>query len=269
MEKNTHKPTIVLVHGAFAESASWSGVIAELQRKGYTVIATPNPLRSVENDSATVSRVVAAVEGPVVLVGHSYGGQVITNVRDSGNIKALVYVAAFAPDAGETGASLAAKFPGSTLEQALGQPIQLEGGDVDLWIRHDKFHAQFAADLPEADAAIMAATQRHVSGSALNGPSGEPLWKTVPSYFLYGDADVCLPPRRLGWMAERADSKKTVVISGASHVVMVSNALAVANLIEEAALSDEEITASRESSLSEPAPKVRLKGHPTVPIRRI
>ncbi len=237
MENATRKPTVVLVHGAFAESASWNGVIVELQKRGYVTIATPNPLRSVEGDAATVSRVVAAIDGPVVLVGHSYGGQVISNVKDSGNIKALVYVAAFAPDEGESGAALAGKYPGSTLEQALAQPIPLEGGDVDLWIRHDKFHAQFAADMSQSEAALMAATQRHAAGGALNGPSGEPLWKAVPSYFIYGDADVCLPPQGLGWMADRADSRKTVVIPGASHVVMASNPLAVANLIDEAAQS--------------------------------
>ncbi len=241
MENTARKPTVVLVHGAFAESASWSGVIVELQKRGYTTIATPNPLRSVDGDAATVSRVVAAVEGPVVLVGHSYGGQVISNVKDSGNIKALVYVAAFAPDEGESGASLAAKFPGSTLEQALGQPISLDGGDVDLWIREDKFHTQFAADMSEADAALMAATQRHAAGSALNGASGQPLWKTIPSYFVYGDADLCLPPKGLGWMAERAESRKTDVIAGASHVVMASNPLAVANLIDEAAQSTDDL----------------------------
>ncbi|MFS2150741.1 alpha/beta fold hydrolase [Rhizobium sp. Rhizsp42] len=241
MAHSSPKPTIVLVHGAFAESASWSGVIVELQMRGYATIATPNPLRSVEGDAATVSRVVAAVDGPVVLVGHSYGGQVISNVADSGNIKSLVYVAAFAPDRGESGAALAGKYPGSTLEQALAQPIPLEGGDVDLWIRHDAFHAQFAADMSEAEAALMAATQRHAAGSALNGASSEPLWKTIPSYFIYGDADVCLPPQGLGWMAERADSRKTVVIAGASHVVMVSNPLAVASLIDEAAQATDDL----------------------------
>jgi pimeloyl-ACP methyl ester carboxylesterase len=229
------KPTIVLVHGAFAESSSWNGVIPLLQGDGYHVIAAPNGLRGVASDADYVSRVVAAVEGPVVLVGHSYAGQVISNVSNSGNIKALVFVSAFAPEAGESGAELAAKFPGSTLAESLAPPIPLEGGDVDLSIRQDKFHHQFAADISVQDAALMAATQRHAAGSALNGASGDPLWKTLPSYFIYGNADRCLPPEGLAWMADRAGSKKTVVISGGSHMIMNSNPRAVVRVIEEAA----------------------------------
>lgn len=229
------KPTIVLVHGAFAESSSWNGVIKLLQADGYHVIAAPNGLRGVTIDAGYVSKVVAAIDGPVVLVGHSYAGQVISNVTDSGNIKALVFVAAFAPEAGESGAELAGKFPGSTLGDALGQPIPLDGGDVDLWIRQDKFHQQFAADVPAEEAALMAVTQRHAAGSALNGPSGDPLWKSLPSYFVYGSADLCLPPEGLGWMAKRAGSKKTIVVSGASHMVMSSHPDAVTKLIEHAA----------------------------------
>ncbi|MDR6632610.1 pimeloyl-ACP methyl ester carboxylesterase [Phyllobacterium sp. 1468] len=237
MAPTSEKATIVLVHGAFAESSSWNGVIAELQKAGHTVIAAANPLRGVASDAACVSKVVSSISGPVVMVGHSYGGQVVSNVKSNGNVKALVYVSAFAPEAGESGAGLAAKFPGSTLEQALAPPIPLEGGDVDLSILQDKFHEQFAADLPEAESALMAATQRPVSGSALNDPSGEPSWKTIPSYFIYGDADKCLPPQGLGWMAARAASKKTVVVGGGSHVVMISNSTVVAKLIVEAAAS--------------------------------
>jgi pimeloyl-ACP methyl ester carboxylesterase len=229
------KPTIVLVHGAFAESSSWNGVIPLLQAAGHHVIATPNPLRGVANDAGHVSKVVGSVDGPVVLVGHSYGGQVISNVSNDGNIKALVFVAAFAPEMGESGAQLAAKFPGSTLGDTLAPPIPLEGGDVDLSIRQDKFRQQFAADLSEGDAALMATTQRHATGSALNGPSAEPLWKSLPSYFVYGTGDLCLPPEGLGWMAKRAGSKKTVIVTGASHVVMISHPDTVAALIEEAA----------------------------------
>jgi pimeloyl-ACP methyl ester carboxylesterase len=229
------KPTIVLVHGAFAESSSWSGVIPILQADGFHVIAAPNGLRGVATDAGYVSKVVAAIDGPVVLVGHSYAGQVISNVTNSGNIKALVFVAAFAPEAGESGAQLAEKFPGSTLGEALAPPIPLEGGDVDLWIRHDKFHHQFAADMSAKEAALMAATQRHAAGSALNGPSGEPLWKSLPSYFVYGNADLCLPPEGLGWMARRANSRRTVIVGGGSHMVMASNPDAVVRVIEEAA----------------------------------
>jgi pimeloyl-ACP methyl ester carboxylesterase len=231
----TEKPTIVLVHGAFAESSSWDPVISELGKHGYRVIAAANPLRSVASDAASVSAVVHSIPGPVVLVGHSYGGPVITEAANgNANVKALVYVAGFAPDTGETAFMLSGKFPGSTLGDALTQ-IALPDGNQDLYIRSDKFHAQFAADVPAAQAAEMAATQRPVTLAALQEPTRTAAWKTLPSYMIYGSADRNIPAAAMKFMAERAHARKTVVVEGASHVVMISHPHEVAALIEDAA----------------------------------
>lgn len=230
------KPTVVLVHGAFAESASWNGVVAKLKADGYPVIAAANPLRSVKSDAASVAGVVASVKGPVVLVGHSYGGAVITDAAShAANVKALVYVAAFAPDVGESSLGLTGKFPGSSLPPTLAPPVPLADGGVDLYIQQDKFHAQFAADVPAADAALMAATQRPVTQGALAEATVDPAWKTLPSWFIYGSRDLNIPPAALAFMAKRANARKVVVVEGASHVVMTSQPKAVAALIEEAA----------------------------------
>lgn len=230
------KPTIVLVHGAFADASSWNGVITSLQKDGYRTVAVANPLRGVSNDARTVSDVVASIEGPVVLVGHSYGGQVITNaVAGHDNVKSLVYVAAFAPEKGEAAAELAGRFPGGTLGEALAPPVKLAEGGVDLYIDQAKFHDQFAHDVPAAEAALMAAGQRPITEAALTDKSGDPAWKALPSYFVYGNGDKNIPAKALGFMAERAGSKHTVVVEGASHVVMVSKPQVVADLIEEAA----------------------------------
>ncbi|MDP2781356.1 alpha/beta fold hydrolase [Devosia sp.] len=230
------KPTVVLVHGAFADSSSWDGVVEILRKDGYAVIAAANPLRSVSSDASYVSDIVGSIDGPVVLVGHSYGGQVIsTAANGNDNVQSLVYVAAFAPDAGEAAADLAGKFPGGTLGEALAAPVTLADGDIDLSIDQAKFHDQFAQDVPAEKAALMAAGQRPITESALTEKSGEPAWKTVPSWFIYGDADRNIPAQALDFMAERAGSRHTVVVEGASHVVMVSQPQAVADLIEEAA----------------------------------
>lgn len=230
------KPTVVLVHGAFADSSSWNGVVKILEKDGYPVIAAANPLRSVKGDAQSVADVLASVKTPVVLVGHSYGGPVISEAAyGNANIKALVYVAAFAPEKGETAAELSGRFPGSTLGPTLSAPVELADGGKDLYIQQDKFHDQFAADVSQADAKLMAATQRPVTVAALNEAATEPAWKTVPSYFVYGDQDKNIPAQALAFMAERAHSKQTVVVKGASHVVMVSNPKAVASLIETAA----------------------------------
>ena len=231
----TAKPTIVLVHGAFADSTSWNGVIEILKKDGYPVVAVANPLRSVSGDGAYVSDLIASIPTPVVVVGHSYGGSVITEgARGHDNVKALVYVAAFAPDAGETAAALSGKFPGSTLGPTLAPPVKLAEGGVDLYIQPSKFHAQFAADVGPEDAALMAATQRPITEAALNEKSGAPAWKSIPSWFIYGDQDRNIPAKALGFMAERAKSKNTIVVPGASHVVMVSHPEPVAKLIEQA-----------------------------------
>jgi pimeloyl-ACP methyl ester carboxylesterase len=233
------KPTIVLVHGAFAESSSWNGVVAILQKQGYPVVAVANPLRSVKGDAQYLNDIVGAIKTPVMLVGHSYGGLVIGEAANSNrNIKGLVFVAAFAAEAGESAASLSGKFPGSSLGSALAPPVALSAGGNDLYIRQDKFHGQFAADVSGADAKLMAASQRPVTEAALNEPAaGAMAWKRIPSWFVYGDQDKNIPAAALGFMAERASSKKTVVVPGASHVVMVSHPQAVADLILMAARS--------------------------------
>jgi pimeloyl-ACP methyl ester carboxylesterase len=229
-------PTIVLVHGAFADSTSWDGVAAKLTADGYRVIGVANPLRGVKTDAAAVSSVVQSVQGPVVLVGHSYGGAVITEAANgNANVKSLVYVAAFAPDTGESAFDLTGKYPGSTLPPTLAKPVPLPTGGVDLTIQQDKFPAQFAADVPRAKAVLMAIAQRPITEAALKEPTGTPAWKRLPSYFVYGKDDKNIPLQALSFMAERAKSRHTVAIDGASHVVMVSHPKEVAALIEEAA----------------------------------
>jgi pimeloyl-ACP methyl ester carboxylesterase len=228
------KPTIVLVHGAFAESSSWNAVIAELNKDGYRTIAAANPLRSVAGDAAAVSAVVRSISGPVVLVGHSYGGPVITAAATgNANVKALVYVAGFVPDAGESSLTLSGMFPGSTLADAI-DPVPLPDGNQDLYIKHEKFHAQFAADVPEAQARLMAATQRPITQAALAEASGTASWKNLPSYVIYGSKDRNIPPAVMHFMAERARSVRTKVVDGASHALMVSHPKEVASLIEDA-----------------------------------
>ncbi len=235
-EAPVSKPTIVLVHGAFAESSSWNPVIAELLAKGYPAIAAANPLRSVKGDASHVASIISSINGPVVLVGHSYGGAVISNAAlGKANVKALVYVAAFTPEKGETAIGLSGQFPGSTLGPALAPPVVLADGSKDLYIQQDKLPAQFAADLPLADAKQMAVTQRPVTEGALTEASGEPAWKTIPSWVIYGEQDKNIPAAAVEFMAKRAGAKKTVAIPGASHVVMLSHAREVARLIDEAA----------------------------------
>jgi len=230
------KPCIVLVHGAFADASSWSGVINILRKDGYVVIAAANPLRGVKSDGQYVGSLVGSLKEPVVLVGHSYGGSVITEAaNDHPNIKALVYVSAFVPATGESAADLAGKFPGGTLGPSLAPPVALSDGGKDLYILQDKFHAQFAADVTAAQAALMAATQRPITEAALNEKSGKAAWQTLPSWHIYGSADKNIPPEAMAFMAKRANAKDVKVVKGASHVVMVSHAEEVARLIEEAA----------------------------------
>lgn len=235
-EPATVKPTIVLVHGAFAESSSWNPVIKELLARGYPAVAAANPLRSVKGDASYVASIVKGINGPVVLVGHSYGGAVISNAANgNSNVKALVFVAAFAPEKGETAAQLSGRFPGGTLGPTLAPPVALADGGKDLYIQQDKLWVQFAADVPEAEARQMAVTQRPITEAALNEASGEAAWKSLPSWFIYGDQDKNIPAAALEFMAKRAGSKQTVAIKGASHVVMISHPVEVARIINEAA----------------------------------
>lgn len=229
------KPTIVLVHGAFADSSSWNGVTRILKHDGYPVIAVANPLRGVKNDATYVSNVLKSIPSPVVLVGHSYGGSVISEAANgNSNVKGLVYVAAFTPDKGESVGQLTDKFPGSTLIPTLGKPVALPNGDEDLYIDQDKFPAQFAGDIPQEEAQLMAIAQRPITKSAISEPSTDGAWKHIPSWFIYGNKDKNIPPAAMAFFAKRASSKETVVIKGASHVVMLSHPKEVAQLIEKA-----------------------------------
>ncbi|WP_371749208.1 alpha/beta fold hydrolase [Streptomyces sp. NBC_00280] len=236
-EKGSPKPTVVLVHGAFADASGWNATIKSLQDAGFPVIAPANPLRDLAGDSAYVSSVVASIPGPVILVGHSYGGEVVTNAaRGRANVKALVYVAAFAPDQGETALALADRFPGSKLPTALlvrpyPQPGAPDGHDG--YVDPAKFHDVFAQDLPRRTTQVMAATQRPGSLEGLSQGSGAPAWKSLPSWYVIPTADNVIPPAVQRFMAERAGSR-TVEVKGASHVVMMSRPDAVVRQIKAA-----------------------------------
>ena len=232
------KPTIVLVHGAFAESSSWNGIIEPLQSAGHTVIAVANPLRGVASDAQYVTDVVRGIEGPVVLVGHSYGGSVITDVAsDAGEIVGLVFLSGFASDVGETPAELSGKFPGGTLGPTLKSVPQADGA-VDLYIAQDRYHAQFCADLPELEARQMAVTQRPILAAAFDDATVAPLWKSVPSWFMFGELDRNIPAAAHRFMAERANSRRTVEIAGASHVAGMSHPDELIELILQAAKAE-------------------------------
>jgi pimeloyl-ACP methyl ester carboxylesterase len=240
------RSTIVLVHGAFAESASWHRVIEVLRGwdhravaptyHGHRVLAAANPLRGLAVDAATVTDLVRTMDGPVVLVGHSYAGAVISNVpADAGDITGLVYVAAFAPEPGESCIALAERFPGSTLGDAL-QRVQRTDGTTDLYIAQDQFHDQFCADVPASASAVMAETQRPVTQEALAEPSsGRPLWREVPSWFVFGEEDRNIPAALQHFMAERAGARRAVEVPGASHAIAVSRPDLTAQLILQAA----------------------------------
>ena len=230
--------TVILVHGAFADSSSWNGVVAPLQQAGHRVVAFATPLRSVATDAALLSALVRTLEGPVVLAGHSYGGAVLTNV-DPGDadVVGLVYVAGFALAPGESAGDASALAPGSTLADTLTRVPTADGG-TDLYIEQQKYHQQFAADLSAAEAAVMAVTQRPVTEAALFEPSGaSPLWRSVPSWFVFGGLDRNIPAGAHRIMAERAGARRTVEVAGSSHVVGISHPPETVAAIVEAAAS--------------------------------
>ena len=228
--------TIIFAHGAYADSSSWNDIIRPLAADGHRIIAWANPLRGIATDAVALTSLVRSLDGPIVLVGHSYGGAVLTNVDiAAGEIIALVYVAGFALKAGESPAGASALAPGSTLADTLMR-TPLDDGGADTYIAPDKFHRQFAADLPASRAALMAVTQRPVTEAALLEASGElPLWRSVPSWFIFGDSDRNIPVGAHRVMAERASAKRTVEIPGASHVVGISHADKAAQIIRQAA----------------------------------
>jgi pimeloyl-ACP methyl ester carboxylesterase len=219
---------VVLVHGGFVDGSGWQGVYDLLKQDGYDVAIVQNPTLSLEGDVAATRRIVDAQDGPVVLVGHSYGGAVITEAGTDPNVVALVYIAAFAPDAGESVNTLIADPPP-------GAPVPpiLPGKDGFLFLDREKFHDSFAGDLPAAQAAFMADSQVPWGGAALGGSITEPAWRVKPSWYLIATEDRMIPPPAQRAMSERAGS--TVVEAAGSHSIYVSQPAAVAALIEQAA----------------------------------
>lgn len=232
------EPTVVLVHGAFADAGSWSRVAGLLQAAGVSVLAPPNPLRSLTGDGEYIASVLAQVEGPVVLVAHSYGGPVITYASSKApNVKALVYVASFGLDEGVGTLGSVAAFPPSDLGPALAPRSYPDGNGgvaTEFYIAEDMFHAVFAADLPADEAAVLGASQRPAAELAFGEPLAvQPGWKTIPSWFVVAGADHAINPE-----SERAAAKlmgaTTVEIEGGSHLIMLSQAARVTEVIQDA-----------------------------------
>jgi pimeloyl-ACP methyl ester carboxylesterase len=232
-------PTVVLVHGAFADASSWNGVVQRLQRDGYRVVAPANPLRGLPGDSAYIASVLRSIKGPIILAGHSYGGAVISSAAvGNPQVKALVFISALVPDRGEVLADLSAKFPGSELNPALmSVPFTKPDGTTatDLYIRPDSLRAVFAADLPAVTAAAMAVTQRPISASAFADKAGPAAWKSIPSWALVATHDKAIAPDLERFEAKRAGSHTVEVNS--SHVAMISHPQVVTDLILDAARS--------------------------------
>jgi pimeloyl-ACP methyl ester carboxylesterase len=242
------KATIVLVHGAFADASSWDKVIPILQREGYTVDAPPNPLRGLTADSAYLAGYLSTISGPIVLVGHSYGGAVISNAATGNpNVKALVYVDAFAPAAGETLEQLTFAKPGSCLAGG-GDPKNVfkfavdpsqPPGDYDLYLKvppgtdYAGFDACFATFVPPRQAAVLGAVQRPLALDTFTAPSGTPAWANIPSWAVVGTQDRAIPPAELTFMAQRAKAQITNVFAG--HLSMITQPREVAHVITDAA----------------------------------
>ncbi|MEU1134418.1 alpha/beta hydrolase [Streptomyces sp. NPDC005900] len=236
MTDSTSLPTAVLVHGAFADAASWRGVVAELQGHGIPVIAPPNPLRGLVADAAYISSVVARIDGPVVLVGHSYGGALITVAGAAENVVGLVYIAAYVPEQGESLGELQDRFPLSSLVSNLTQatyPVRDGEPAVEVTIRAEAFPEIFAADVPAEVTKVLAVSQRPLAASAFTEPAAVAAWKTTPSWALVAAADQAINPDVERFGAQRAGAT-TVELAGASHAVAVSRPREVAELIRDA-----------------------------------
>ncbi|MET8978902.1 alpha/beta hydrolase [Streptomyces sp. NPDC004539] len=231
-------PTVVLVHGAFADAASWSGVIAELRGQDIPVIAPPNPLRGLASDAAYIASVVAQIGGPVVLVGHSYGGALITVAGTAENVVGLVYVAAYILDEGESLGELQGRFPLSPLVSNLREWSYPTGSGTatEVTIKADKFPEIFAADVPAATTEILALAQRPLAAAAFAEQAAGAGWRTTPSWAVVADADQAINPDVQRFGAERAGAKVTE-LAGASHAVAVSRVKEVADVIVEAVRS--------------------------------
>jgi pimeloyl-ACP methyl ester carboxylesterase len=231
------KPTVVFVHGTFADASGWGDTIADLQKRGYTAYAPANPLRGLITDADYIRTFLGTLSGPIVLVGHSYGGAVITNAATGNpNVKALVYIAAFAPEENETlfdaialGGGESQLLPHLVVRPYPGAPP----GDGDGYIDPAFFHQVFAQDVPARQAAVMAASQRPGTLSSFVTPSGVPAWRTIPSWFLVAKNDRVIPPEAERAMAARAHSRTIEIRS--SHVAMISHPDAVTSLVLAAA----------------------------------
>jgi len=229
------QPTVVLVHGAFADASSWNGVIPLLEAKGLTVTAPPNPLRGIAIDSAYIKSVLAQIDGPILLVGHSYGGAVITNAAtDAPNVIGLVYVAAFAPDDGEVLGAVTPESKDSVLNSALApKQYPMNGATkTEFYIDPPKVREAFAGDLPDKDIALIAATQRPISELAFSDVNGPPAWKRLPSWAVVATGDKAAGADLTRSMAQRAGATITEVEG--SHVIMISQPQQVAKVIMEA-----------------------------------
>ncbi|WNZ13936.1 alpha/beta hydrolase [Streptomyces sp. 11x1] len=203
-DRTSPKPTVVLVHGAFADASGWSGVVSRLKKAGYPVVAPANPLRGLQSDSAYLSSLLGTIDGPKIVVGHSYGGAVITEAAASvPEVKAPVYVAAFMPDKGDVLGELANRFPGSELNPAL-EALPDGGGRHDVAIKPDKFHDVFAADLPRSTTSVLAVSQRPVNVGAFESTARAAAWRTIPSWFLGPPRTRPSPPR---WSASRRSGR--------------------------------------------------------------
>jgi pimeloyl-ACP methyl ester carboxylesterase len=227
------RPLVVLVHGAFADSSSWNGVVERLRGEELRVLAVANPLRGLQSDAAYLRSILDHVNGPVVIAGHSYGGTVMSEAADGAeNVRALVFIASFNLEAGESTGELAAKYPGAQLGSALDSvPFAAHDGETgtDLYIQQDRFHDVFAADVPKDVATVMAVTQRPIAAAALEDKATRAAWRQIPSWTMVTLQDLAIPAESMRFMAERAGSR-TVEID-ASHAVTVSQPDAVAELI--------------------------------------
>jgi pimeloyl-ACP methyl ester carboxylesterase len=227
----TTKPSIVLIHGAFADASGWQKIILALEEKGFPVTAVQVPLRSLADDVATTVRALQSQKGDVVLVGHSYGGAIITGAgAASANVKALVYVSAFAPDQGEAlGPLIESKAPSSLT------PAIVPDSAGFLYIDRTKFRDVFAADVTDSEAAVMAATQKPISSAIFGEPSGAAAWKTIPSWYIVAKQDHAINPDLERFFATRM--KSTTVELDSSHVPFISQPAEVVKIIEDAAAS--------------------------------
>ena len=233
-----NRPTIVLVHGGYADSSCWNTTIGELQGKGYTTICGSNPLRGIPTDAPYIASLLDSISGPVVLVAHSMGGTVITNAAvGKSNVKALVYIAAFVPDVGETQGQLITLFPGSEVGP-VSVPVPYKKADgttgTDLYLSK-KGQAAFAADISTADFLVLQATQRPFDVDSFTFPTTAAAWRTIPTWGLVAGQDKAIPPECQRWMYSRANAQKVVEVPNSSHVAMLSHPKIVARLIRDAA----------------------------------